>query len=341
MPLSKIVNIDEFGELTPDLKKHVDGGSYDEITVKWNKEAWSHYYLNPRCLVDVSNIDTSTTLLGEKVELPFGIAPMGHMGLVHPDGELEMARGAKDVVFVPATVSTFPMEWIAKESAGPKWFQLYFLQDKGKTQELVQRAEASGYKAIVATVDSPVVGYRGQKNIPPQTFGNFQLAAMEGEEVRAFVKTLLSPSITWKDIEWLQTITTLPIVLKGIMNEDDAKIGSDLDCAIWLSNHGGRQLDRTPPAIDLLLDSRDRVNTEIYIDGGVRRGTDIITALAWGADAVFIGRPALYALAYKGAEGVQEMIDILKAELRNAMALLGTSRISDITKDHVGIYAKN
>ena len=321
------------------LSQQIYGKSYDGISCNRNEDIWEKYQLLPRYGVDVSTIDTTTTILGEEVPVPFGIAPMGHIGLIHPRGEIELAEGCipSGCIYCPATVATVPLEGTAIIPTGPQWFQLYVLRDREKTKELIQRAEKAGYKAIVVTVDSPVVGWREQTIIMDQYFGNFDIKVSSADN-REFVKNLLDPAFIWKDLEWIKSITKLPIVVKGVLTRWDitsAKhAGAD---AIWLSNHGGRQLDRVPTALEVLdsLTIQEKNISEFYIDGGARRGLDVITGLALGAKAVFIGHPALFTLFHNGAIGVQDMLDILKRELEKGMALLGTPSIKDITSGYI------
>lgn len=341
-------DFEDMARLNNDLAQHVYGQSYDGVSYFRNMEIWKEYQLLPRYGRDVSAIDTSTTILGKRYPVPFGIAPMGHIGLIHPRGELELVENLLEgMLYTAATVATYSMEEVAEAYNGPKWWQLYFLRDREKTKELVQRAEAAGYEAIVVTVDSPVVGWREQTVILDQKFGNLG-EKVGGDEIREFVRDLLDPSFTWKDLEWLRTITSLPIIVKGSLAFEDWKEAVDHgSSAIWISNHGGRQLDRAPTALEQLDDTdiwsyyckgthpSEYLGVEFYVDGGVRRGLDIITALALGAKAVFIGRPVLYALAYYGGYGLRDMLNILTKELEKGMALLGTPTIKDITGDFV------
>jgi len=314
------------------------GGNADEVTLRENEAAWARRRLRPRVLVDVSTIDTRTTLLGTEVAYPFGIAPTAQHGFAHPDGECVTARVAGDagVVFCASTQSTRTLEDIAASCGGPSWFQLYVQDNTGpRTETLVERAAAAGYQAIVLTVDLAVPGRREREwragfDWDAWPRGNFPEPAPD--------EPPLPLTFSWRDLAWLRKVTPLPLVLKGIMTADDAQLavehGAD---AVWVSNHGGRQLDRSPATIDVLEEVVDAVDgrAEVYIDGGVRRGQDVATALALGATAVFVGRPVLFALACQGEAGVRSAIGILGEELRYVMALLGVTSIDGITRAHV------
>jgi isopentenyl diphosphate isomerase/L-lactate dehydrogenase-like FMN-dependent dehydrogenase len=311
-------------------------GNADEVTLRENEAAFARRRLRPRVLVDVSALDTSTTLLGQAVAYPFGIAPTGQQGFAHEEGECATARaaGAAGIMFCASTSSTRTLEEIAESCRGPAWFQLYTQDNTGpRTEALVKRAVGAGYQAIVLTVDLAMSGRRDREwraGFDPSMFrpGNFPEPHADDVPLR----------FTWRDLAWLRSVAGLPIVLKGIMTAEDAKLavehGAD---AVWVSNHGGRQLDRSLASIDALGEVVDAVagRAEVYMDGGVRRGGDVITALALGARAVFIGRPVLYALASGGEAGVTRAIHLLADEVRYVMALLGTPRPWDITRTHV------
>jgi isopentenyl diphosphate isomerase/L-lactate dehydrogenase-like FMN-dependent dehydrogenase len=318
----------------------VAGGSWDEITLAENVEAWRRFRLLPRVLVDVSSIDTSTTLLGLPVAMPIGIAPTALHRLAHSDGEVATARAAAaaNVLFCQSTLSSIALEDVASASDGPRWFQLYVYKDRGFTRDLVQRAVAAGCKALVLTVDLPVTGHRERDlrrgfAIPPDMYANQRNLAPEGDLIGA-IAFLHDQSLTWRDIEWLRGLSDLPLVTKGIHGPEDAVLAVEHGAeAVWVSNHGGRQLDRVPATADLLPGVVEAVSgrAEVYVDGGVRRGIDVLIALGLGARAVFLGRPVLYALAADGEAGVARALELIGAELRTGMQLLGTRSLPDVS----------
>ena len=275
--------------------------------------------------------------------MPIGVAPTARQGLAHPEAESASARAAADagVLFTASSMSTLPLEAIAG-AGGLRWFQLYIFEDKKVTQSLVERAAASGYRALALTVDTPVSSKRERDlrlggEAADGVCGNFAAAAFDGANIAQVISSF-DAGLTWESIAWLRSITALPIVLKGIVTAEDARIAVEHGVqAIWVSNHGGRQLDRTIAPIDALEEVAAAVagRAEVYVDGGVRRGIDAIVGLALGARAVFIGRAAYYALAYDGQAGVQQALAILEDELRNGMALLGARDVASITRAHV------
>jgi 4-hydroxymandelate oxidase len=296
-------------------------------------------------LNDVSTIDTSTTLLGADCSMPLGLAPAALQGLAHPDGELAAARAAArcEVVYCLSTLSSRSIEDVAAATGGKRWFQLYIHKDRGVSRDLVQRAEAAGYTAIVLTVDLPITGYRERElasgfSVPATSYGNLATPPIADGDLISTISFLNDQSLTWKDVEWLRGLTQLPIVIKGILRDDNAKLAAENGAAaIIVSNHGGRQLDRSLASIDALEEVVDAVDgaAEVYVDGGVRRGIDIVIALALGARAAFIARPYLYALAAGGEDAVVEALNLLRAELIVAMALLGTPAVESIERSHV------
>jgi isopentenyl diphosphate isomerase/L-lactate dehydrogenase-like FMN-dependent dehydrogenase len=263
--------------------------------------------------------------------------------MANPEGEVATARAAASAgaLLVLSTLSSRPLEDVALAAPdAPRWFQLY-VTEWGHTKALVRRAADAGYTAIVLTVDLPVLGYRGLErrvsfDAGPGAYGNFRGKDGEGD-----VETILAtrgPLPTWSDLKRIRSWSKLPLVVKGILTPEDARLAADHGAAgVWVSNHGGRQLDRSPVAVDVVASIVDAVDgrAEVYLDGGVRRGTDVLTALALGARAVFLGRPLLYALACAGEAGVGHALGILRDETERAMALLGTRTPADITRDHV------
>jgi isopentenyl diphosphate isomerase/L-lactate dehydrogenase-like FMN-dependent dehydrogenase len=332
---------------------YIAGGADDEVSLHRNREAYGKWALRPRVLVDVSSCDTSTTVLGQPVSMPILVAPTAFHGLVHPDGELGTARGAAaaGTLMVVSAIATRTMEEIASSIAAPRWFQLYVWKDREVTAELVKRATRSGYRAICLTVDTPLLGRRekDERNaftLPPGIgIANVRPAGLDGmpdsEHGSAFakyVKEMLDPAVTWRDLAWLRSLTSLPIVVKGIMTMEDAKLAVENGVnGIVVSNHGGRQLDSTPATLDVLPEIVEAVRgrVEVYMDGGIRRGTDILKAIALGARAVLVGRSPLWGLALGGAEGVRAVLDHLRKEFELAMALSGRSSLGQIDRSLV------
>jgi 4-hydroxymandelate oxidase len=321
------------------------GGAGDELTLRWNEEAYQRLRLMPRHLVDVSRLDTGLSLLGAGMSHPVMLAPVAYQKLVHADGELEMIRGANasEAAVVMSSFATVTLEDVAAQARVPLWFQLYIQPDREFTRRLVGRAEAAGYAALVVTADTPVLGarYREQRvhfALPPgMEQANLRgLATATGDhrpKGRDIYSAVLDPSLSWKDIGWLRSLTRLPIVLKGILNPDDA--GRALDAgasALIVSNHGGRNLDTVPATIDALpaVSARVAGRVPVLVDGGIRRGTDVLKAIALGASAVLIGRPYIHGLAVGGAEGVANVVGILRRELEMALALSGRTSLAQV-----------
>lgn len=324
---------------------YLSGGASDELTLRWNRESYDRLRLRPRALVDVSRLDPSITLLGRRHAFPLLLAPAAYQGLTHPEADLATVRGANaaDVTMVASTFSSHTVEDIAAQASRPLWLQLYLQRDREFTRDLIRRAEKSGCEALVVTVDTPVLGPRNRElrarfSLPPgveranlRGFPNAGGAHRSTEG--AIYSALLDPSLTWKDIAWLKAQTSLPILLKGILNPDDAVRAAEAGVAgIIVSNHGARNLDTEPATIDALPEVVAKVGGRlpILVDGGVRRGTDILKALALGANAVLIGRPYLYGLAVDGSAGVTRVISILRRELEMAMAVCGRTSIAEI-----------
>lgn len=327
--------------------EYINSGVADEISLRWNREALERLKLNPRVLRDVSSVDTTTRVLGKTLKFPVILAPTALHKLAHPEGELATARGASagEAPMVLSTMASTTVEDVAKEIKQPLWFQLYVQQDKGFTKELVQRAVTSGCQALVVTVDTPVDGARNRQNRAKFHLPDgIDLANLRGlprpkksgvsAEHQVF-ESLLPNKLTWKDIEWLQSLSSLPVLLKGVLHEEDADIAARSGCAgILVSNHGARNLDTVPATIEALPRVAKKVNDRIAVlmDGGIRRGTDIVKALALGADAVLIGRPVLYGLSAGGADGVTSALRILRHEFEMAMALLGVRNVNGIDR---------
>ncbi len=334
-------------------------GAWDEITLRDNRTAFEQLKLRPRMLVDVSQRDLSTQILGQSVQMPILVAPMAFQCLAHPQGELATAKAAAGLgtVMTLSTLSTKSLEHVASASPqwhqpepenspkthNPLWFQLYVHRDRALTRSLVERAEAAGFSAICLTVDAPVLGCRerdrrNQFTLPLgmelANLAHLRIPQIEGESgLFTYFVQQLDPGLTWRDVEWLQSITALPIVVKGILRGDDAVQAMEHGAkAVIVSNHGGRQLDGAIASIEALSEVVAAVGDrlEVLMDGGIRRGTDVVKALALGAKAVLVGRPVLWGLAVNGEAGVRHVLELLRDELDVAMALSGCSQLQDI-----------
>ncbi len=328
------------------------GGAEDEQTLTRNRAAMERWVLLHRVLVDVSNLDLATTFLDAPVTMPIALAPTAFHRLAHADGERATARaaGSAGVVMTASTIASTPLEGIAESGTGPLWFQLYVYKDRELARDLVERAERAGYRALMLTVDTPILGrrerdFRNGFTLPAGvTMANFDAYGDQFKRwnlpggMAARVHDLMDQSLTWDAVAWLRSITRLPIILKGIVRADDARRALDAGVdAIVVSNHGGRQMDGGEATILALPDVVEAVagRVEVYVDGGFQRGSHVLKALALGARGVLIGRPYLWGLAAGGEAGVARVLTILRGELSMAMALAGTPRLSDIDRSLV------
>ncbi|BAZ17009.1 FMN-dependent alpha-hydroxy acid dehydrogenase [Calothrix sp. NIES-4071] len=330
---------------------YYSSGAWDEVTLRDNRTAFDRIKLLPRMLVDVSKRDLKVTVLGQTLQLPLIVAPMAFQCLAHESGEVATAKAAaySGAGMILSTLSTKSIEEVAATNNSTdslRWFQLYIHKDKGLTRALVERAFAAGYKALCLTVDAPMLGQRERDKrnefVLPSGLHLANLTNMSGLDIPhysgesglfAYFAEQLSPSVTWHDLEWLQSLSPLPLVVKGILRADDAANAAKCGAkAIIVSNHGGRQLDSAIASIEALPDIVAAVDNDaaVLVDGGIRRGVDILKALAYGADCVLIGRPILWGLALNGEAGVVHVIELLRAELDLAMALSGCTCIQDI-----------
>jgi 4-hydroxymandelate oxidase len=327
------------------------GGAEDEITLADNVAAWRRLRLRPRVLRDVSVIDTGTTVLGTAVRLPVLIAPTAYQRLAHDEGETATARGAAaaGALYCVSTLATVRLEDVAAAAPdAPRWMQIYLQRDQARNADIVDRAVAAGYQALVLTVDLPVVGYRrrDERNgfaLPEgMTMANFGTRHPDlpggGSGLAAHVAQDFTAAMTVDDIAWLADRSELPVLVKGVARGDDATACVDAGAAgVIVSNHGGRQLDGAIATADALPEIvaavGDRV--EVYVDGGIRSGTDVVKALALGARAVLIGRPVIWGLATAGAAGVTAVLDGFRVELARAMALCGARSVAELTRDLV------
>jgi 4-hydroxymandelate oxidase len=334
-------------KLAPGAFAFAAGGADDEITLDDNIAAWQRLRLRPRMLRDVTAIDTGVEVLGARIAAPLMVAPTGRHKLFHPDGERATARGAAaaNVPYVMATTSTVTIEDVAAERrAAPQWFQLYLPHDRSVTEGLVDRVAAAGFGAVVLTVDQPVYGASPRAARAPLDPGpDIRAVNLPGQPAAAHgYGAAHSGSVTFPatfdDLAWLVRRSALPVLVKGILRADDAERCVELGAhGVIVSNHGGRHLDAAIATADALSDIAAAVGgkAEVYVDGGIRRGTDIVKALALGARAVLIGRPAVWGLALAGADGVRDVFDHLRGELVRTMALCGVAKVEEITRDLV------
>jgi 4-hydroxymandelate oxidase len=328
---------------------YIAGGAHDQVTLRANRAAFDQWRLLPRMLRAVAAVDTTTTVLGQSVALPVLLAPTGFHRQAHSEGELATARAAKaaGTIFALSTLSTCSIEEVGSQ-AGAWWFQLYIYRDRTLTRDLVQRAEAAGASALMVTVDVPQLGRReaDERNrftLPSGvTAANFALLSQQmladtsaGSSLTAYIASQFDPALTWDDLTWLAGITKLPIIPKGILAPDDARLAFQSGArAIVVSNHGGRQLDSAVATLDALPAVVEAVQGqgEIYLDGGIRRGTDVLKALALGARAVLIGRPYVWGLAVGGEEGVRRVLRLLHDEIALDMLLCGCANVGEVER---------
>jgi L-lactate dehydrogenase (cytochrome) len=373
--LAKVGNVDDLRllakrRLPGGVFDYFDGAAEDEVTKIENSSAFSKVELRPRVLVDVSSIDTSTTIMGQPVPFPIALSPTGFTRIAHPDGELAVARvaGAVNLPYTLSTLGTRSIEEVAKVATGPLWYQLYVWKDRGLSRELVERARDNGYKAIMLTVDTPVFGRRERDvrrgfTLPPkiglETFVDgilhpkwtwdfvrsepITFSAVAGRKsvdgstavtLSDYVNSQFDPTLSWKDLDWIREVSGLPLMLKGIQSVEDAKLAVELGVdAIALSNHGGRQYDGAPAPVALLPRVVDAVgdSIEVLVDGGVRRGSDVVKACALGARAVMFGRPYLYGLGAGGELGVRWAINHITSGVTRTMGLIGETSITKLS----------
>ncbi len=330
----------------------IDAGAMDEFTTRRNRSAFEALTLRPRFLRDVSDRDISTTVLGQKISMPVMIAPAGSHMMAHPEGELATARGAgmSDTLMLLSTSSNYSLEEVSEAATGPLWFQLYH-RGYDLTEMLVHRAEEAGFLAICLTVDTPSASpkERDTRNRYARSFelGNFRAEERPQSEISGTDETpgwdvARTAPLTWKELEWLRSLTSLPLVLKGIRTAEDAHIAVESGVnGIQVSTHGGRQLDMTMGAIEMLPEIVDAAKgrAEVYVDSGVRRGSDVIKALALGARAVAIGRPLFWGLAVDGAEGVHGVLELLREEVDRCLAYCGQTDVKELESNLVNIPA--
>lgn len=362
------VNVYEYHELAKKklpamVYGYYGSGADDMQTLKDNEDGFKRLRFRPRVLIDVSRQDLTARILGTSCSFPLVLAPTAMQRMAHPEGELATARAAaaQGVIMGLSSWSTTSLEDVEHETPGaPKWFQLYVYKDRAITLELVRRAEKMGFLAIALTVDTPRLGRReadikNQFSLPPHlTMANFasvdpsreqgKMGKAAGSGLAAYVASLIDQSLSWKDIQWLKQNTTIPILAKGIETGEDAILAMEAGCAgIIVSNHGARQLDGVISTIDALEEvvTAVRGRIPVFIDSGVRRGTDIVKALALGASGACIGRPYVWGLSVAGQQGVEHVIQMLRNEFALAMALCGCTKVEDIKREMVirDVYA--
>ncbi|HEX8098646.1 MAG TPA: alpha-hydroxy acid oxidase [Actinomycetota bacterium] len=325
------------------------GGAGDEWTLRENRRAFERWVLRPRFLIDVSDVDLRTTILGQEMPFPILVAPTALQRMAHSEGELATARGAAALgaTMVVSTIATISLEDIA-ETGVNRWFQLYIHKDRDLTAELVKRAHAAGYGAVVVTVDTPFLGrrLRDERNrftMPPgiglANLAGIPLPQDPGSSLFRYFASQLDPALTWEDVAWVRSLSPLPVVLKGILTPEDAVLAVEAGVdGLVVSNHGGRQLDGVPATLDVLPEIVEAVGgrAEVLMDSGVRQGTDVLKALSLGARAVLVGRPVLWGLATGGDAGVRRVLEMMRDDLALTLALAGCSSVAGIDRTLVG-----
>ena len=326
---------------------YIVGGAGEERTLRWNREAFSRFRLRPRVLVDVSSITTETTVLGTPVSMPVLVAPMAFQQIAHEEGELATARGAAaagTLMCVSTVATATPGDIAAVAPRAPRWLQLYVFRDRGVSDEVIAQALENGFSALVLTADLPVYGIRHRETrsgfaAPADDVPAIVAArARGGERQRHHSLDLLESGLEWDYVAELAERWKVPVLVKGLVTAEDAILACDHGASgVVVSNHGGRQLDGAIASLEALPEVVDAVGerVEVYLDGGLRHGSDVLMALALGARAVLVGRPVMYGLALGGAKGVEQVLDILREETENALALLGCRSPDDVTGGHI------
>ncbi len=350
-PVEEPINLFDFEKLAeqrmaPAEFDYVAGGATDELTLRRTRSAYDHIALRPRVLAGNAEADLSTTVLGQRIAVPFMLAPSGGHTRAHPDGELATARAAAHMgtVMGLAANSSVPLEDVAGETGGPKWFQTYFYRDRELTLEMVKRAEAAGFGAIILTLDAHWPSKRERNirnrykrrahvNYTPEREAQAEANAKSMFDSGQSSRGLNDPAASWADIEWLKKATGLPLVAKGIMTGEDAALCAEHGVdGLIVSNHGARNLDTTLATIEVLPEVAAAAGgrVEVYLDGGIRRGTDVVKALALGAKGVFFGRPIFWGLSYGGSDGLVKLMEVLRDEVESTMMLTGRGTVDAI-----------
>lgn len=332
--LTQLVNLFDFEKeaakrMSHSAYEYIASGAADEVTLGWNRQHFDNIKLNPSVLVDTTQLDTAISLFKQKHAYPILVAPTAYHKLTHPEGEIGTARGAgmAATTYIISSYTTTLLEEIAQAATQPLWFQMYVRDDREKTKDVIQKAESLGCQALVITVDTPVAGTRNREHRI-----NFKLPD-HLHTPYIFDQPIQKKPLTWADMEWVLSFSKTPVLLKGILNPADAEKAIQIGASgIIVSNHGGRNLDTVPSTIEVLPRIVDKVNKRVPIlmDGGIRRGTDVLKALALGANAVLVGKPVCYGLGCGGAAGVAKVLTILQTEFEQAMALVGKARVGDI-----------
>jgi len=327
--------------LEPGAHGYYAGGAGDEVTLRDNVEAYRRWVLRPRLLVDVETCTTATTVLGQEISMPLLVAPVAFQRVAHPDGEVAMARAARaaGTVMCLSTLATASPAEVAGVG-GLRWFQLYVFRDEGVTRELIAQARDDGFTALLLTIDAPV---RGNRERDARTAfaipSDLRIASLgRGGLTPQQVFEMISASLTWRDVERIAGEAGLPLLVKGVLTAEDAQLACEHGAAgIVVSNHGGRQLDGVAATIDVLGEVADAVDgrVEVLLDGGIRRGADVVKALALGARAVLAGRAPLWGLAAGGEDGARRVLELLRAEILNALQLIGAVSPADVGRSHV------
>jgi 4-hydroxymandelate oxidase len=353
--VEKLLNLEDFEaaarEVLPRyVYDYIASGAEDERTTRRNRAAFEDYLLRPRGLAGTGHPRLETTVLGTPISLPVLLAPTAMQRLAHEEGELATARAAAaaGTILPVSTLSTHSIEEISRATTGPLWFQLYIYRDRGLTEALVRRAEAAGYVALCLTIDTPVLGTRERdvrngftlpEGIALANFSDRQYAELpadqSGSALTTYFASQLDPDIAWSDLDWLCSITKLPVAVKGIMTAEDAALAIEHGAsAVIVSNHGGRQLDSAPATMEVIEEVVGAVDgrCEVLLDGGIRRGTDVVKALALGARAVLIGRPYVWGLAVAGEGGVRRILELLRAETTLALTLCGCRDAASVSR---------
>lgn len=358
MDQPQLLNVDEYEaaarrRLPRAVFDYYAGGAEDEVTLCENRTAWKRLRLHYRVLGGAADHDLATTVLGRAVSMPILVGPTAFQKMACAAGEPAAARAARRArtLYVLSSLSTVAMEEVFAAAGSPRWFQLYVYRDRGLTRDLVERAAAAGAEALVLTVDSPILGRRERDarngfRLPPGLVvanafgaGKGEFPPADGSGLAAYVAAHFDPALSWRHLESICAATSLPVVIKGVCRRDDARRAVEHGVrAVVVSNHGGRQLDGAPATAEVLPAIAAEVGRacEVYVDGGVRRGTDVVKALALGARAVFLGRPVLWGLAVGGEEGAYAVLELLRRELAAALALAGCAAPEDVAPDLLG-----
>jgi isopentenyl diphosphate isomerase/L-lactate dehydrogenase-like FMN-dependent dehydrogenase len=332
-------------KVDPKVWCYFEGGAGDEVTLRANVAAFGRWRLRPRMLVDVAEVSTATTVLGEPVSMPLLVAPFAMQRLLDPEGEVATARAARaaGTLFCVSTVTTSSHDEVAAVGDAPRWLQLYVLNDRQRTLDHVAEAREAGYSALALTVDSPYLGSRERDlRLGFEVPAELPLPYVKGLDANLAMTLAqqfqMTPSLTWRDLEWIASESALPVVLKGLLTREDALLAVEHGAAgVLVSNHGGRQLDGVAATLDALPEVVEAVagRCEVYVDGGIRRGTDVLKALALGARAAFVARPVAAGLALEGEAGVARVLEIFRAEIEVGLALLGCTAPEQVSRSHV------